>query len=119
MHAANVMVSKLGGLTTFEALACRVPIIADATTPPMPQESGAASLIATRGAGVLLEESRDIVPVVRRMVEDSRYYSSMRAATAGLAFPDSTRRIVEEIAALIPAPALGEEETAAYDVRVA
>ena len=39
MAAANVMVSKLGGLTTFEALACRVPIIADATTPPMPQES--------------------------------------------------------------------------------
>jgi UDP-N-acetylglucosamine:LPS N-acetylglucosamine transferase len=119
MHAANVMVSKLGGLTTFEALACRVPIIADVTTPPMPQESGAVSLIATRGAGVLLEQTRDIVPVVRRMAEDSRYYSSLRAATAGLAFPDSTRRIVEEIAALIPAPALGEEEPAAYDVRVA
>src|SRR2546421_2220557 len=51
MQAANVMVSKLGGLTTFEALNCRVPIIADATTPPMPQESGAANLLAKRGAG--------------------------------------------------------------------
>ena len=40
MQSANVMVSKLGGLTTFEALACRLPIIADATTPPMPQEAG-------------------------------------------------------------------------------
>ena len=39
MHSANVMVSKLGGLTTFEALACRLPIIADATTPPRPQEA--------------------------------------------------------------------------------
>ncbi|MER3631205.1 MAG: hypothetical protein C4325_02730, partial [Blastocatellia bacterium] len=37
MQSANVMISKLGGLTTFEALACRLPIIADATTPPMPQ----------------------------------------------------------------------------------
>src|ERR687885_220050 len=71
MQAANVMVSKLGGLTTFEALSCRVPIIADATTPPMPQESGAAKLIAKRGAGVLLSRASDIVPVVRRMVEDS------------------------------------------------
>src|SRR6185436_2283737 len=35
MGAANVMISKLGGLTTFEALACRLPIIADAITPPM------------------------------------------------------------------------------------
>jgi UDP-N-acetylglucosamine:LPS N-acetylglucosamine transferase len=119
MQAANVMVSKLGGLTTFEALACRVPIIADATTPPMPQESGAASLLARRGAGVLLRRTSDIVPVVRRMVEDSRYYASLRAATAGLAFPDATRRIVEEITALIPAPALAEEEASPFEVRSA
>jgi len=26
MRAANVMISKLGGLTTFEALSCRLPI---------------------------------------------------------------------------------------------
>lgn len=110
MHAANVMISKLGGLTTFEALACRVPIIADATTPPMPQESGAADLLETRGAGVLLEHAGDIVPTVRRMVEDARYYASLRAATAGLALPHATRRIVEEIAALIPAPILQNEE---------
>jgi UDP-N-acetylglucosamine:LPS N-acetylglucosamine transferase len=119
MQAANVMVSKLGGLTTFEALSCRVPIIADATTPPMPQESGAASLLARRGAGVLLRRASDIVPVVRRMVEDSRYYASLRAATAGLALPDATRRIVEEITALIPAPALAEEEASPLEARSA
>ncbi|MDQ3917851.1 MAG: hypothetical protein M3348_05190 [Acidobacteriota bacterium] len=117
MQAANVMVSKLGGLTTFEALSCRVPIIADATTPPMPQESGAAHLLARRGAGVLLRRASDIVPEVRRMVEDSRYYSGLRAATAGLAFPDATRRIVEEITALIPA--LAEEEAAPLEARSA
>jgi UDP-N-acetylglucosamine:LPS N-acetylglucosamine transferase len=119
MQAANVMVSKLGGLTTFEALACRVPIIADATTPPMPQESGAATMLAGRGAGVLLKRAADIVPEVRRMVEDSRYYSKMRAATASLALPDSTRRIVEEIAALIPAPLAGEEEPAPFEANPA
>src|SRR5690606_7367884 len=54
MQSANVMVSKLGGLTTFEALACRLPIIADATTPPMPQEAGTARLMAERGAAILL-----------------------------------------------------------------
>ena len=117
MQAANVMISKLGGLTTFEALACRVPIIADATTRPMPQESGAAALIVKRGAGVLLERARDIVPTVRRMVEDARYYAALRAATTGLAIPHSTRRIVEEITALIPAPV--PEEAAAADAHVA
>ena len=115
MQAANVMISKLGGLTTFEALACRVPIIADATTPPMPQESGAATMIARRGAGVLLERARDIVPTVRRMAEDARYYAAMRAATANLAIPHSTRRIVEEIAALIPA----QDDAPPADLRTA
>ena len=102
MNAANVMISKLGGLTTFEAFACRVPIIADVINEPMPQEAGAANLIENRGAGVLLKRSKDVVPVVRRMMEDELHYSKMRAATVGLAAPNSTRQIVEEIAALIP-----------------
>jgi UDP-N-acetylglucosamine:LPS N-acetylglucosamine transferase len=110
MSAANVMISKLGGLTTFEAFACRLPIIGDAITAPMPQEAGAASLLVKRGAGVLLQRASDIVPVVRRMVEDTTHYSAMRAATIGLAIPNATRQIVEEIAALIPAsPEAGEQ----------
>ncbi|MGH9941000.1 MAG: MGDG synthase family glycosyltransferase [Pyrinomonadaceae bacterium] len=119
MQAANVMVSKLGGLTTFEALACRLPIIADATTPPMPQELGAASMLAKRGAGVLLKCAADIVPTVHRMVEDRIYYAALRAATQGLVIPHSTQRIVEEIAALIPSPVLAKEEPAAFDARIA
>jgi UDP-N-acetylglucosamine:LPS N-acetylglucosamine transferase len=104
MSAANVMISKLGGLTTFEALACRVPIIADVITDPMPQEAGTARLIAQRGAGVMLNRASDVVSEVRRMMEDEVHYSRMRAATAGLALPNATRYIVEEIAALIPQP---------------
>ena len=44
------------------------------------------------------------MPVLRRMMEDELHYSRMRAATVGLAIPNSTRYIVEEIAALIPQP---------------
>ncbi|HKE55482.1 MAG TPA: hypothetical protein VKB46_02230, partial [Pyrinomonadaceae bacterium] len=106
---------KLGGLTTFEALACRVPIIADVITDPMPQEAGAARLIAKRGAGVLLKRAVDVVPVVRRMVEDDTHYSRMRAATIGIARPNATRQIVEEIAALIPAPAPGTESSTLHE----
>jgi UDP-N-acetylglucosamine:LPS N-acetylglucosamine transferase len=98
------MISKLGGLTTFEALACRVPIIGDVITEPMPQEAGTADLIAQRGAGVMLKRPSDVVPVVRRMLEDELHYSRLRAATVGLAIPNATRHIVEEIAALIPQP---------------
>ncbi len=119
MQAANVMISKLGGLTTFEALTCRVPIIADAITPPMPQESGAAKMLVKRGAGVLLQRANDIVPVVRRMAEDARYYAQMRAATTGMAIPDATRRIVEEITALIPPPVMAKDETLGIEAKSA
>lgn len=116
MGAANVMISKLGGSTTFEALACRLPIIVDAITRPMPQEEGAAKFITNRGAGVLLQRASDIVPVVRRMIDDTAHYSAMRAATVGLAIPNATRQIVEEIVALIPASALSHEEHILSDV---
>lgn len=116
MSAANVMISKLGGLTTFEAFACRLPIIADAITRPMPQEEGAANLLAKLGAGVLLQRASDIVPVIRRMVEDTAHYSAMRAATVGLAIPNATRHIVEEIVALIPSSVTAPDEAIVTEV---
>jgi len=113
MRAANVMVSKLGGLTTFEALACRVPIIADVITRPMPQEASTVNLIVKSGAAVMLNKASDIVPVVHRMIDDSKHYAAMRAATITVAIPNATRRIVEEITALIPEHATADSESLA------
>lgn len=111
MQSANVMVSKLGGLTTFEALACRLPIIADGTTPPMPQEAGTLRLIKDGGAGILLERSSDIVPTIRSLVSDHERYTDMRNAAGNLSTPDATESIIREIAALMPKP----KETAVSD----
>lgn len=97
MGAADVMVSKLGGLTTFEALASRLPIIADTTTPPMPQESQTARLISRHRAGILLEQTKDIVPIVRRLLNDPAEHAAMKLAAAKIAIPDATQRIVKEL----------------------
>lgn len=115
MRAANVMISKLGGLTTFEALSCQVPIIADATTEPMPQEASTANMVVKRGAAVMLQKASDVVPVIRRMIDDSKHYASLRAATITLAIPNATRRIVEEIAALIPEAVTAEAEAVSIE----
>jgi len=103
MQSANVMISKLGGLTTFEALACRLPIIADTTTPPMPQEAGTVRMLSQKGAGVLLEKTTDIVGIVRSLSTDRERYSAMRTATIGMAIPNSTESIVKEILTFLPA----------------
>jgi UDP-N-acetylglucosamine:LPS N-acetylglucosamine transferase len=76
-------------------------------------------LLVKRGAGVLLQRAGDIVPVIRRMVEDTAHYSAMRAATVGLAIPNATRHIVEEIAALIPASTETAEQVAVAEVAAA
>lgn len=104
MQSASVMVSKLGGLTTFEAIACHLPIIADATTSPMPQEAGTVNLIARRGAGILLKKASDIVPTLQDLIGNSHKYAAMKSATANLAIPNSTQKIIEEITALLPKP---------------
>lgn len=112
MHSANVMVSKLGGLTTFEALACRLPIIADATTPPMPQEAGTVSLLEKKGAGILLRNSSDIVPTIQNLLLDNGSYSRMKAATRGMTMPNSTDQIIREINAILPHPFTTERAAA-------
>lgn len=112
MHSANVMVSKLGGLTTFEALACRLPIIADATTPPMPQEAGTSSLLEKQGAGILLRRSADIVPTIQNLLADNGDYSRMKAATVGMTMPNSTDQIIREINAILPHPFTTERAAA-------
>jgi UDP-N-acetylglucosamine:LPS N-acetylglucosamine transferase len=104
MQSADVMISKLGGLTTYEALACRLPIIADTTTPPMPQEAGTVKLLAQRGAGILLERATDIVPVIKSLIDDTKKYSEMKTATIGMSIPNSTQNIIAEITALLPKP---------------
>lgn len=97
MGAADVMVSKLGGLTTFEALASRLPIIADTTTPPMPQEFQTAGLLSRYNAGMLLERAADVVPIMRQLIHEPARLDSMRTATARIAVPDATKRIVSEL----------------------
>ncbi|MFM9905041.1 MAG: MGDG synthase family glycosyltransferase [Pyrinomonadaceae bacterium] len=107
MQSANVMISKLGGLTTFEAMACGLPIIADATTRPMPQEAGTVQLIREHGAGIMLRKSSDIVPTIRNLIGNPQQYTDMKAATAGLVMPNSTEYIIREINALLPQNARG------------
>jgi UDP-N-acetylglucosamine:LPS N-acetylglucosamine transferase len=116
MSAADVMVSKLGGLTTFEALASRLPIIADTTTKPMPQEAQTANLIARHQAGILLKRPKEIVPLVRRLLHDPAEHAAMRLAAARIAIPDATQRIVKELMRKVeehkPAPATTIEREA-------
>src|SRR2546430_6731106 len=49
-------------LFPYTTLFRSVPIIADGTTQPMPQEAGTVDLVVKSGAAVLLQRASDVVP---------------------------------------------------------
>ena len=70
MSAVDLMVTKAGGVTTFEAVARRLPIAIDMITQPMPQEAGNADLLINAGLAKPVLHASDIVPLVEKIKPD-------------------------------------------------
>ncbi len=68
MNAVDLMVTKAGGLTTFEALARRLPLAIDMITRPMPQEMGTVQILIDQGLAFPIEDAVDILSIVEEFV---------------------------------------------------
>jgi UDP-N-acetylglucosamine:LPS N-acetylglucosamine transferase len=64
MNAVDLMVTKAGGLTTFEALARQLPLAIDVITEPMPQEAGTINILLRAGLARVVEKPDDIIAIV-------------------------------------------------------
>jgi len=64
MSAVDMMVTKPGGLTSFEAIARRLPMVLDLIAEPMPQEAGTARLLCDQGLAQALRDPRETVDMV-------------------------------------------------------
>ncbi len=67
MTACDLLVTKAGGLTTFEAIARRMPMAIDLVTKPMPQESGTATMLIETGLAQGIRKPSDIVHIVENL----------------------------------------------------
>jgi len=97
MKASDVMLSKLGGLTTFEALSCRLPIIADTVTPPMPQEMQTAAFLENTGSGLMLKRPGQIVSVVKSLIDDPAQYKALQEAAGLHGRPGASDQIARDV----------------------
>ncbi len=97
MQASDIMVTKLGGLTTFESLACQLPIVGDTLTPPMPQEEQTTNFIQKTGTGVLLKRPEEIVSVVQSLLGSPEQMMSMRNAAGIHAKSGGSDRIARDV----------------------
>lgn len=103
MQASDVMISKMGGLTTFEALASHLPIIGDCLTEPMPQEEGTVRYIEQQGAGCMIESPKDAVDLLHRMITEPHFYKGLHDATKRLGRPGAVDTITDDIMNWLPA----------------
>ncbi len=63
MDACDLLVTKAGALTTFEAVARRLPLALDLLTEPMPQEAGTVAMLIEAKLALPLEKAGDIVNI--------------------------------------------------------
>jgi len=71
MSAVDLMVTKASGLTTFEAVARRLPMAIDMITEPMPQEAGNVELLLEAGVGKPIRKPSDIVALIEKTVPET------------------------------------------------
>jgi processive 1,2-diacylglycerol beta-glucosyltransferase len=95
MDAADVLISKSGGLTSAEAMAKGLPMI---IVDPIPgQETRNADMIVERGAGVLAHDYHNLVFKLRKAIADPKHLEMMRERTASLAHPRAADTILTDI----------------------
>jgi len=102
MRAADVLVTKPGGLTTSEALAVGVPLV---LLKPLPgQEERNARYLVSRGAALRAARPGDLVRVVDSVLHDERVAQRLHASAAQLAHPDAAEAAAARIAELAHVP---------------
>ena len=91
MHAADLLITKPGGLTVSEALACGIPLAVFDAIPG--QEEDNADFLLTHQMAVRLDKNRDYGETIRSLLEDSRKLEKMRTSCEEFDHSQSARNI--------------------------
>jgi len=92
MLVSKIIISKPGGLTTSESLACGLPMIIIAPIPG--QESKNCALLVKNGAAIRINKAMEAKEIVEELVKDPEKLDKMRNEAFTLARPDSADDIV-------------------------
>lgn len=99
MQAADLVVTKPGGLTTSEALACGVPMV---LIHPIPgQETRNSDFLLESGAAVKANDARLAGARVHALLDSPAVLANMRAAAIRTARPHAAEEIAADVAAML------------------
>lgn len=95
MHAADLLITKPGGLTVSEALACGIPLAVFDAIPG--QEEDNANFLLTHNMAVKLENGDDCGETIRSLLADSQKLNDMRSSCRGFDKSRSAENILRLI----------------------
>lgn len=95
MHAADLLITKPGGLTVSEALACSIPLAVFDAIPGQEEEN--ANFLLTHNMAVKLKKTEDCGKTIRSLLADSRKLSDMRSSCRGFDKSRSAENIMRLI----------------------
>ena len=78
MHASDLLVTKPGGLTVSEALACGIPLAVFDAIPGQEEEN--TNFLLNHHMAVKLDEHTDTAQTIAMLLQDERELASMRAS---------------------------------------
>lgn len=93
MHASDLIVTKPGGLTTSESIACALPMVVFKAYPG--QEEQNAALLVENNIGVILEKSGDAADTVGDLLKNRDKLLSMRESCRQYVRKNSCQNIFE------------------------
>jgi len=95
LAAANIVVTKPGGLTISEVLAVGVPMILTGSIPG--QEEGNARVLCHLGAALEARHPAEVTDSVERVFGDATLFRSMQIASRKLARPEASAVIARAV----------------------
>ena len=93
MHASDLIVTKPGGLTTSESIACSLPMVVFKAYPG--QEEQNAALLVENNIGVIMENSGAAAEVVGPLLRDDEKLGNMRESCRRFVHKNSCKKIYE------------------------
>jgi processive 1,2-diacylglycerol beta-glucosyltransferase len=99
MAAADLLISKPGGLTVTEALISGLPLLIIRPTPG--QEDGNTEFLTSSGSGIYLQNVDEVKSVVGELLDNPDKLLSMREKAKSLGKPNAAENILREMEALL------------------
>ncbi len=92
MAAADLLVTKAGGMTLAEAMAAEVPVLCYGSLPG--QERWNERFASRAGIGLVARSRRDLQNVIERALDDPGLLDRLRGRIRRVRMPDATARVV-------------------------